>query len=297
MNTQPDASSRGVSSDISDQRRSEHDAALWWRFYYEDERPFFVPPAVKLLRAQIEKHWVSQMWLGQTAFEQGLFSEAEQHFREALLEVQKLGNDSELATTLRSLGRALCAQDKHEESEPLYKKAVDLHQQGASSLELEEDFDAFVLHYRMQRKYREAEALIRSVLEKFEKSGKSAPEFARNLNNLAVLLCEEGRCQEAEEIYRRVLDVTKVFSGKQVSCYALALLNLAVLCFRNDRMNEAKEHYDHAVNILRLLPDEGWYLRLLEDYQQVFSGLPSKSPAQQPLSAYLHASIPSKEKS
>jgi tetratricopeptide (TPR) repeat protein len=293
MNTQPDV---GRTEIAEQQSRSEHDAALWWRFYYEDERPNFIPPPVKPLRAQTEKHWVAQMWLGQTAFEQGLFSEAEQHFREALLEVQKLGNDTELATTLRSLGRSLCAQDKHDESEPLYKRAIELHEQGASSLELEEDFDAFVLHYRMQRKYREAEALIRSVLEKFEKSGKSAPVFARYLNNLAVMLCEEGRCKEAEEAYHRVLDVTKTFTGKQVSCYALALLNLAVLCLKNNRMSEAKEHYDHAVNILRLLPDEGWYLRLLEDYQQVFRGLPSKSQAQQPLSAYLHASIPPKDK-
>lgn len=295
MSTQPDGESwNSLGSDRSDQCRKEHNAALWWRFYYAGERPFFIAPPVKPLRAETENHWVSQMWLGQTAFDQELFAEAEQHFREALLEVQKLDNDRQLATILRCLGRSLCAQDKHEEAEPLYKQAVALHERQSSSLELEEDFDAFVLHYRMQHKYKEAEELIRGVLGKFEKSDKDDPVFARYLNNLAVLLCEEGRCEEAESIYLRVLDVTKTFSGEQVVCYALALLNLAVLNFRNNRMKAASELYDHAMAVLHGLPKH--HLRVLDDYQQVFRGsLPSECHKREPLHAYLHASIPSDE--
>lgn len=296
MNMRSDIERReSLSSEGPDRHRSERDAALWWRFYYAGERPYFIAPLVKPLRVETEKHWVSQMWLGQTAFDQGLFVEAEQHFREALLEAQKLGNDSQLATTLRSLGRSLCAQDKHEESEPLYKQAVDLHGRQSSSLELEEDFDAFVLHYRMQHKYKEAEELIRSVLDKFEKSGKSAPLLARYLNNLAVLLCEEGRCEEAESIYRQVLDITQTFSGEQAICYALVLLNLAVLNFKNNRMKAASEFYDHAVDLLRPLPDR--LSKILQDYEQVFrGGLGSEYQKREPLHAYMHASIPSEEK-
>lgn len=271
---------------------SERDAALWWRFYFEDERPYFIPPPVKPLRAETERHWLRQMWLGQTAFDQGLFSEAEEHFRDASLEVEKLGNKSHLATTLRCLGRSLCAQDKHEAAEPLYKKAVEIHGQSScpSSIELEDDFDAFVRHYRMQGKYSEAENLIRSVLDKLEKSENNASLLSRYLNNLAVLLCEEGRCMEAEPIYRRVLEITKTFTGARIISYVLVLLNLAVLCFRNERMDEARELYDKAVKTLQLVPDH--QMKVLDDYQQVFRGLSKTANNRAPLGEYLHASIP-----
>lgn len=279
---------------VKEMASSERDAALWWRFYFEDERPHFIPQPVRPLRAETEKHWVSQMWLAQTAFDRGSFSEAEEHFREALLEVEKLGNNSQLATTLRCLGRSLCAQDKHEAAEPLYKKAVEIHGQSAcpTSIELEEDFDAFVRHYRMQGKYREAEELIHTVLDKLEKSESNAQLVARYMNNLAVMLCEEGRCSEAEPIYRRVLELTSTFTGARIISHALALLNLAVLCFRNGRMDEARELYDKAANTLQLLPDEKQRMKVLENYQQVFRGLSNASNNLAPLGEYLHASIP-----
>lgn len=284
----------GADGLIQSTRSSEKDASLWWRFYYEDERPYFIPPPIKPLRDETEKHWVTQMWLGQTAFDRALFNEAEEHFREALLEVEKLNSDNQRATTLRCLGRSLCAQDKHEAAEPLYKQAVEIHGQSScpTSIELEEDFDAFVRHYRMQGKYKEAEELIRGVLDKFEQSESSAPVVARYLNNLAVLLCEEGRCVEAEPIYRHVLEITKTFSGRRVISYVLVLLNLAVLCFRNDRMVEARELYDQAVKTLQLLSDHKRHLRLLDEYQQVFRGLPKATCSQAPSDEYLHASIP-----
>lgn len=279
------------------QRRMEREAALWWRFNYDGERPPFMPMSTKLLRAESEKQWVSQMWLGQLALEQGSFSVAEEYFREALVEVEKLEHRSHSATTLRCLARTLCLQGKHEEAEPLYRQTVELHGQAMclTNVELEEDYDAFVTHYRLQGKYREAEQLISTVLDEFEKSEKNAHIIAKYLNNLAVLMCEEGRCEEAEAIYKRVLDLAKTFTGERLIVYAIALLNLAVLCFKNQRIGEAHELYEHATEILRLLPGSECRTKLVDDYSSMFDKDRQPRSVSGQVSTYLHAQIPSED--
>lgn len=272
-------------------RQKEKDAALWWRFYYHGERPPFAEMANMGVRTQTGRQWLCQMWLGQIAFEQGLFAEAEEHFRQAWLEMQQMEDASHSATLLRHLGRCLCLQGKHEEAEPLYRQAVELHERlgYARNVELEEDFDAFTAHFRMQGKYKEAEELIRNVLAKLEKREKNVARRARYMNNLAVLLCEEGRCEEAEKVYKQVRELTQTFTGQEVTAHAVVLLNQSVLCYKNGRFMEARELFEHAGKILELLPDRSRSLKLLDDYRGMFGADREWRRGQAGISPYLHA--------
>lgn len=286
-----------AASDQSRQQKTEREAALWWRFDCEGGRPSFLRSSVTPPRAEAEQHWVIQMWLGQAAFERRVFSEAEQQFRSAVLEAEKLADGSHLATAMRWLGRSLCAQGKHEEADRLYKRALELHEQvgGPTSLELEEDFDALIAHFRMQGKYRDAEELIRKVLEKLEKLENSSPILARYLNNLAVLLCEDGRCNEAEEIYGRVLELTRTFTGEQRIAYAVALLNQGVLYYKNGRLVEARNMYERGANILNALPDPARHQKTLNYYKELVGDRAQVTEQQMAPSPYFHTSIPGGE--
>ncbi len=62
---------------------------------------------------------------GQQAMTQGKAAEAERHFQLAVTEAEKFGEkDGRLATSLNNLANCLRAQGRYEESEPVYKRAI-----------------------------------------------------------------------------------------------------------------------------------------------------------------------------
>ena len=82
--------------------------------------------------------------------------------------------------------------------------------------------------------------------------GKQHPDYARSLNNLAVLYEAMGRHAEAEPLYRQAMEICRQVLGEQHPDYATSLNNLAGLY--DDRWAsyaEAEPLYRQAMEISR----------------------------------------------
>ncbi len=68
--------------------------------------------------------WKTYMNTAAEAYKQGRYTDAEEPLKAALKEVQRLGQDSPLGTTLNKLALLYHAQVMYAEAEPLYKRSL-----------------------------------------------------------------------------------------------------------------------------------------------------------------------------
>ncbi len=146
--------------------------------------------------------WETYMAAGKKAYQQGNYSEAENQFGAALKEAEEFGpQDQRLATSLGYLGEV----------------------------------------YRLQRRYADAEPLLKRALAIWEKAlGPEHPEVATNLSNLAELYRDQGRYAEAEPLHKRALAIREKALGAEHPRVATSLNNLALVYKAQVRFAEAE---------------------------------------------------------
>ncbi|MDZ4836361.1 MAG: tetratricopeptide repeat protein [Candidatus Melainabacteria bacterium] len=203
--------------------------------------------------------WKMQMWLGQQAYEKGLYLVAQQKFQKALTDVEKFMDTDERQTmTLNNLALSFCAQGKHEEAEPLYQKALAIDQTSgaAGNLNLADDLSNIATHYAKQGLNAQAEPLYHRALKLLEQGlGENSAEVAGCLNNLGVLYCEERRCPEAINLYKRALKIEGSIYGSKSRQYAGTLVNLATAYCLSDRCEEADPLFEEGIRNLEYTMD------------------------------------------
>ena len=107
---------------------------------------------------------------GQQSMTQGKFSEAENQFRMALQEAEKLGlSDARLPTSLNNLANCLRQQGRYAEAQPLYTRALELktRQVGPFSTDLVPIMENYAKMLRASGKTAEADKLDRKALAIF----------------------------------------------------------------------------------------------------------------------------------
>ena len=110
------------------------------------------------------------------------------------------------------------------------------------------DFACFLQEKRAL--YREAEPLYRQALAIRQKVlGPEHSDTATSLNNLAVLLRDQGRLAEAELLYRQALAICQKVLGPEHSDTATSLANLASLLQAQGHLAEAEPLYRQALAI------------------------------------------------
>lgn len=99
---------------------------------------------------------------------------------------------------------------------------------------------------------------IYSISEEFERSilnrvghekGQEHQDYATRLNNLAMIVNEQGRYEEAEELYQQVMDLLKPTRGENHPHFASLLNNLAGVVEEQGRYQEAEELYKQALEV------------------------------------------------
>jgi tetratricopeptide (TPR) repeat protein len=94
---------------------------------------------------------------------------------------------------------------------------------------------------RATNRLAEAEPLHRRALAIDEASlGLDHPSVARDLNNLALLLCDTSRLAEAEPLYRRALAIDEASLGQDDTEVAIDLNTLARLLQDINRLADAE---------------------------------------------------------
>jgi len=159
---------------------------------------------------------------------------------EEALEIQerllKEGVDDNLANWAsivhNNYGNLLYKQEKCDEAEKHYKRAIELNPKDADL-----HFNCGLSLYK-QKKYDEAEKHYKEAL-------KLNPKDAKAHINYGLLLFEQKRYDEAEKHYKEAL--------KDPNYAAKAHINYGLLLFEQKRCDEAEKHYKEA---LKLNPDD-----------------------------------------
>ena len=136
----------------------------------------------------------------------------------------------DLGQSLNNLATNYEKQDRHADSEPLFKRSLAIYQK---TLGPEHPAVATLLNNlgqvaKVQGRYHEAEPLIKRSLAIREKVlVTDHPDVARSLNNLADLYERQGRYAEAEPLYQRALSIRERAVGPDHPDTATSLNNLA----------------------------------------------------------------------
>jgi len=133
----------------------------------------------------------------------------------ALLEAQKLEattkaqfgtNHTSYAYVLNVLATVYLVQEKFDEAEGLYRRAMAIREQvlGEDHLEVAHTLINLSLVYSLQRKFAQAEEILRRALKIQEKAlGENDPTIAPTLGLIASACLGQGKRQEADALHAR----------------------------------------------------------------------------------------------
>ncbi len=161
-------------------------------------------------------------------------------------------NIVESAALLLLAGYYLHHRARYGEAEPLYQRALAIHEQ---QLRPEDPDTAIFLNnlgslYCDQGKYEQAEPLYRRALEIREQVlGPEHLHTADSLNNLGLLYYKQGKYEQAEPLYRRALAIYEQQLGPEHLHTAGSLNNLAMLYREQGKYGEAEPLHRRALEI------------------------------------------------
>jgi tetratricopeptide (TPR) repeat protein len=83
------------------------------------------------------------------------------------------------------------------------------------------------------------------------------PSVAESLNNLAALLCDQGKYEEADELFRQTLAIHRKLHGDEHPDIARSLSNLGEVLAKRGKYDEAERLVREAITMQRKLVGEG----------------------------------------
>jgi tetratricopeptide (TPR) repeat protein len=189
--------------------------------------------------------------LGMLGKYNGLFDEAEDAYRRALLIVA--GSETALTADLyHNLGGLAHARGHFAKGEPYARRSVEIRERllGPDHADTASDVAALAALLDGQARYVEAERLYCRALAVFERyNDADRCDVAVIMNNLAALYQATGHLDEAEQLYLRSIRAKEKQLGKNHPDLALTLNNLAVLYRSQKKMTEAASLYCRAIAI------------------------------------------------
>ena len=180
---------------------------------------------------------------------QGKFAEAHTIYGEAIAvartraEAEAEGAGVDLARLLHGHARLLHAVEDYEGAKRLFNESLDIKRakMAPRSNQISKTLNSLGLVLRDTRDFRGAEALLREAGKiSGSEEGVSSPTSRLHSINLGIVLCHDGRHEEAEPILRRVLKEEKLFGEGRDYHKGLAALALAQLLCVTDRATEGE---------------------------------------------------------
>jgi tetratricopeptide (TPR) repeat protein len=156
-----------------------------------------------------------------------------------------------LAEPLFELARQLDENGDYDEAEPLYRRALAMVE-GAHEPENTLVLNCLSMLAQLLRKrarFEEAEVMCRRVVELRNKLGGPAIDHAEAFDNLALVLAEEEKYGEAEELFRRALAISEKEVGPEHRKTGTKLCNLATMLWSQRRFGEAESLFRSALAI------------------------------------------------
>jgi tetratricopeptide (TPR) repeat protein len=129
---------------------------------------------------------------------------------EAVAKAQFGINHTSYANALNALATVYVAQQKYDEAEGLYRRAIAIRERvlGHGHPDVAHTLTNLSLVYSLQRKFGEAEGVLRRALAIQEKAlGESDMTVAMTLNLLASACLAQGKREEADELHERGMSI------------------------------------------------------------------------------------------
>ncbi|MBS2007713.1 MAG: tetratricopeptide repeat protein [Cyanobacteria bacterium SZAS TMP-1] len=147
--------------------------------------------------------------VGERAFAQGDFAEAQELLSSAVAEAEKFGEaDARLSRALNSLGLCYLDMTRYDVAQENLDRALKLREKvnGADSKEVAEVDNNLGLLKQLTAQYPPANQLFTTAIAIFEKTvGKTSDSVAGGLNNLGKNLCLENKADEGSASLKRAL--------------------------------------------------------------------------------------------
>ena len=185
--------------------------------------------------------------LGDIAYRQGNWKQAERENRAAIDEYRKLpeGTYVEMAATLSNLGAVLIKEGRYDEAEPFVREGLQLRQKLLGNSHPDTAMSLFRLSDLLYRKgdYQGAESAARQSVQVF---GQAFPEpkdsvyFANPLLELGLILNKTGRSREAEAFLRESLEIRTRLLPKGNQLIAISEGTLGECLTTQKRLAEAE---------------------------------------------------------
>src|SRR5712692_5306626 len=158
----------------------------------------------------------------------------------------------EAVRLLHRMGEYLQARAQYAEGEPIYQKALALHERllGPDHPEIAQTLSGLASLYYEQGEYEQAEPLYQRALAICEQAqGTRHVEVANILNELALLYNAQGKYEQTEPLYRRALHIFEQALGQEHPHVATSLNGLALLYRDQGKYEQAEPLYQRALDI------------------------------------------------
>ena len=206
-------------------------------------------------------------------YKQNQFQRAAPYYEKAL-EIYRLAAanpqayEPDVAHTLNNLAYLYYRTQRFEESEAMFKEALEiLRSLAASNPQVYEPDVATTQNnlanlYKSTQRFEESEAMFKESLEIRRRLAAAnpqtyEPDVATTLRNQALLYSDTQRFEESEAMYREALEIHRRLAAANPQAYepdvAMTLNNLAILYYSTQRLGESEAMYREALEIRRRL--------------------------------------------
>ncbi|MCP4249379.1 MAG: serine/threonine protein kinase [bacterium] len=191
--------------------------------------------------------------LGEIHIQRADYRRAEDVFRERIQVLKELveGDDIELARALCDLAIALSQQDRSAEAETLYRDSLAMARRmmGDDHGQVALASNNLAVHLREEGRFKEAEPLAADTYRIWSVYDRPNASRAYGAGNLADVLIELGRHDEAERLHREAINNWRALKGNQNPKITDSLVGLGRLAqLRGDR-DAAERYYREALEL------------------------------------------------
>lgn len=177
-----------------------------------------------------------------------------------LLQRENLGDSLLMIDIDAAIAELYFRTGDYELAEPLLNRVLErrLAEHGRRDPSVADAIEEVGLNHYDQGRLPDAESRLREALAlRWETLGKEPhPDLAENMNNLALILKDQGKLEEAGELYLQSLAMNQRLYGESHPAIALSLGNLAQLHRDLGELDLAESHYKDALSIQRDLLGE-----------------------------------------
>lgn len=173
----------------------------------------------------------------------GIYRKAEKRYLEALVEARNSGNQDQELLALRKLGEAYYLSGRFEESEQIFKKALEICEQisGSDALPVAGELNNVMKSLRRQNKWNDADPIIRRVITIRTKSLADTDRLISNSwLDLAVNLQRQGRLDDSNVAFGKALVSREHALGAEHRSLTVILDQYAELLRQLNRGSEAE---------------------------------------------------------